>query len=109
MSERFRLCALADLGDDEIIQVPNAPGVDGPLAVARSGGEVFCISDTCTHQDASLADGWVEDGCVECPMHESRFNLRTGTPDVAPAKEPVRTFPVEIDDGGVYLAIPVNP
>jgi 3-phenylpropionate/trans-cinnamate dioxygenase ferredoxin component len=50
-----------------------------------------------------LSDGWVEDGCVECPLHESRFDLRTGRPDVPPAREPIATYPVIVDDGVVYL------
>ena len=102
MSE-IRLCNLADLGENEIIRVENIDGLPNPIAVARSGGEVFCIDDTCSHQDASLSDGWVEDGCVECPLHESRFDLRTGKPDVPPAKQSIRAHSVEVVDGVVYL------
>jgi 3-phenylpropionate/trans-cinnamate dioxygenase ferredoxin subunit len=68
-------------------------------------GEVFAIDDTCTHQDASLADGWLE-GCeVECPLHASRFNLRTGQVDAPPAKIGVRAHAVHLEGDGVYLTL----
>jgi 3-phenylpropionate/trans-cinnamate dioxygenase ferredoxin subunit len=68
-------------------------------------GEVLAIDDTCTHQDASLADGWL-DGCeVECPLHGSRFDLRTGKVDAPPAKVGVRTHQVTLRDGDVYIEL----
>jgi len=101
--DRRKLCDREAVSQESIIRIADIPGVPGPLAVACSGGEIFCIDDTCSHQEASLADGWVEDGCVECPLHESRFDLRTGNPDVAPARQAITTYPVEVIDGVVYL------
>ena len=79
---------------------------DPPVAIFHTeDGHVFAIDDTCTHQDASLADGWLE-GCeVECPLHASRFDLRTGKVDAPPAKKPVRTHQVVITDGVVHVAL----
>src|SRR4028118_1709856 len=63
---------------------------DEPIAVFNVDGEFYAIDDTCTHQDASLADGWL-DGCVvECPLHASCFDLRTGKVSGPPAKTPHR-------------------
>lgn len=75
-----------------------------PIAIFRTDdGELYAIDDTCTHQDASLSDGWL-DGCeVECPLHSSRFNLRTGEVDAPPAKRPVRTYRAVVDDGTVFV------
>jgi 3-phenylpropionate/trans-cinnamate dioxygenase ferredoxin subunit len=80
--------------------------VDPPVAIFHTDdGEVFAVDDTCTHQDASLADGWLE-GCeVECPLHASRFDLRTGQVDAPPAKKPIRTHRVEVIDGVVHVAL----
>ena len=81
--------------------------VDGPtpIAVFNADGELYAIDDTCTHQDASLADGWLE-GCeVECPLHASTFDLRTGSVDAPPARRPVRTHQVLVEDGTVYLKL----
>ena len=51
-----------------------------PLAVFNAGGELFAIDDTCTHQDASLSDGWLEGCLIGCPLHASSFDLRSGIP-----------------------------
>ncbi|WP_375501338.1 bifunctional 3-phenylpropionate/cinnamic acid dioxygenase ferredoxin subunit [uncultured Jatrophihabitans sp.] len=98
----IRVCALADVGPGEALRL----GLQTAVAVFHTDdGEVFAIDDTCTHQDASLADGWLE-GCeVECPLHASKFDLRTGRVDAPPAKRPVRTHQVSIVDGDVYLTL----
>jgi 3-phenylpropionate/trans-cinnamate dioxygenase ferredoxin subunit len=94
------ICPLADLPRGEALRVP----VEPPLAVFHTAdGEVLAVDDTCTHQDASLTDGWVE-GCeVECPLHASKFNLRTGQVDAPPAKLPVRTHEVTVVDGDIMV------
>jgi 3-phenylpropionate/trans-cinnamate dioxygenase ferredoxin subunit len=99
---RVRACAVAELPRGEARRLDLEP----PVAVFHTDdGELYAIDDTCTHQDASLADGWLE-GCeVECPLHASRFNLRTGRVDAPPAKKPVRTHEVTVEDGEVYLTL----
>jgi 3-phenylpropionate/trans-cinnamate dioxygenase ferredoxin component len=96
------VCPLAALPPGEARRVDTNP----PIAVFHTDdGEVFAIDDTCTHQDASLADGWLE-GCeVECPLHASKFDLRTGAVDAPPAKVPVRTHRVVIDDGMIHVEV----
>jgi 3-phenylpropionate/trans-cinnamate dioxygenase ferredoxin subunit len=76
------------------------------VAVFNADGELFAIDDTCTHQDASLSEGWLEDCLVECPLHAACFDLRTGKPTGPPAKRPVRTYPVLVEDGVVYVKAP---
>ena len=96
------ICPLSDLPRGEALRVP----VEPPIAVFHTeDGEVLAVDDTCTHQDASLADGWLE-GCeVECPLHASRFDLRTGQVDAPPAKRPIRTHRVDVIDGVVHVAL----
>jgi 3-phenylpropionate/trans-cinnamate dioxygenase ferredoxin component len=78
--------------------------VNPPIAIFRTeDGALYAIDDTCTHQDASLADGWLEGFEVECPLHSSRFDLRTGEVDAPPAKVPVRTHTVIVSDGTIYV------
>jgi 3-phenylpropionate/trans-cinnamate dioxygenase ferredoxin component len=75
---------------------------DPPITVFHTeDGDLFAIDDTCTHQDASLADGWLEGDEVECPLHASRFSLRTGKVDAPPARRPVRTHAVSVDEAGM--------
>lgn len=95
-----KACPLAALAPGDALRLETDP----PIAVFHTEeGELFAIDDTCTHQDASLADGWAE-GCeVECPLHASKFNLRTGTVDAPPAKRPVRTHDVSVVDGYIMV------
>ena len=98
----LEICPLAALPRGEARRVD----ADPPIAVFHTDdGEVFAIDDTCTHQDASLADGWLE-GCeVECPLHASKFDLRTGAVDSPPAKLPVRTHEVVVEDGVIHVRL----
>ncbi|MEN0134423.1 MAG: bifunctional 3-phenylpropionate/cinnamic acid dioxygenase ferredoxin subunit [Rhodococcus sp. (in: high G+C Gram-positive bacteria)] len=98
----LEVCPLASLPRGDARRVDTSP----PIAVFHTDdGEVFAVDDTCSHQDASLADGWLE-GCeVECPLHASKFNLRTGAVDAPPAKLPVRTHDVVIEDGVIYVEL----
>ena len=75
------------------------------LLVARVGNEVFAIDDLCTHEDASLSTGRLEQDRVKCPLHGSRFCLRTGVPLEEPADEPVRCYPVSVESGIVSIAL----
>src|SRR3954451_6702246 len=94
----IRACTVDELPPGESVRLPGTPAI---AVFHTEDGELFAIDDTCTHQDASLADGWVE-GCeVECPLHASKFNLRTGAGDAPPAKLPVRVHEVKVVDGDI--------
>jgi 3-phenylpropionate/trans-cinnamate dioxygenase ferredoxin subunit len=95
------------VGRPEDIPLGEAVRVDAevPIAVFNVDGELLAIDDTCTHQDASLADGWLEGCAVECPLHAACFDLRTGMPSGPPAKTPVRTHEVVVADGYVYVRV----
>ncbi|MBO8190198.1 bifunctional 3-phenylpropionate/cinnamic acid dioxygenase ferredoxin subunit [Streptomyces oryzae] len=100
------VCRIEDLPPGESIRVTD--GVPAPVAVFHTeDGEVYAIDDTCTHQDASLADGWLEGCFVECPLHTAFFDLRTGRPTCPPAKYAVRTHQVSVENGQVLLRIGV--
>lgn len=78
---------------------------DRQIAIFRIGDEVFALSDLCTHGHARLSDGYVEDGCVECPLHQGLFDIRTGAPRCAPVTEAVRAFPIRIVDSRVEIHV----
>jgi 3-phenylpropionate/trans-cinnamate dioxygenase ferredoxin component len=102
MADYVRACAVADLADESAVSVE----IDGvPVCVAKSEGEVFAISDVCSHADVPLSEGDVEDGTVECWLHGSRFDLRTGRPTGLPATRPVPIYPVKIDGDDVWVAL----
>jgi 3-phenylpropionate/trans-cinnamate dioxygenase ferredoxin component len=80
--------------------------VDGiDIAVVHADDDQFyAVRDECSHAAIPLSEGDI-DGCtVECWLHGSRFDLRTGEPTGLPAVEPVATFPVEIRDGDIYIS-----
>lgn len=76
------------------------------IAVFRVDGEFFAVDDRCTHQEANLSDGFVDGDTVECPLHASCFDLRTGRPSGPPAVRAVRTHRVTVRDGAVFVAAP---
>jgi 3-phenylpropionate/trans-cinnamate dioxygenase ferredoxin component len=97
-----RACALADIEAGAALGLV-VGGQD--VAVARHGDEVFAIEDQCSHALVALSEGDVDaEACtVECWLHGSEFDLRTGKPTGLPATVPVATFPVELRDGEVYI------
>ena len=100
-----RACAVADVPTDEALGV-TVGAYD--VAVARDGEEFFALQDLCSHAAVALSEGEVSPGdptgcTVECWLHGSRFDLRTGKPTGLPATEPVATFPVEVRNGDVYV------
>ncbi|PPK93761.1 3-phenylpropionate/trans-cinnamate dioxygenase ferredoxin subunit [Kineococcus xinjiangensis] len=94
-------CALTDLPPGEVVRLDLAV----PVTVFNVDGELYAIDDTCTHQDASLSEGWVEDCAVECPLHSAMFDLETGMPSGPPAFKPVRTHAVSVVDGDVVVHV----
>ncbi len=95
-----RACALDDIPADEALGV-TVGAYD--VAIARHDDEVFAVQDQCSHAAVPLSEGEVEDCTVECWLHGSRFDLRTGKPTGLPATEPVATFPVEVRGGDLYV------
>jgi len=84
-------------------------GADGSLVeiamVRDEDGELHAISDICSHGQVSLSDGEVEGCTVECWLHGSRFDLRTGKPLSPPAIKPVPVYPVTIDGERVLVDV----
>jgi 3-phenylpropionate/trans-cinnamate dioxygenase ferredoxin subunit len=97
-----RACAVADLKDGEAISV--VLGGD-EIALALTEGEVFAIRDWCSHAAVPLSEGEVDGYTIECWLHGSCFDLRTGKPTAMPATVPVPVYPVKIEGDDVLVAI----
>lgn len=77
-----------------------------PIAIFNCGGEYFAIDDTCTHADASLAEGEILDECrVACPLHGAEFDIRTGEALTLPAVTPVETYKVTVDGTAIMVEV----
>lgn len=75
------------------------------ICVAKVGGEVFALDDTCTHADASLSEGEIIDGAIECWLHGAHFDLRTGEALTPPAVTPVKRYAVKVDGDSVTVEL----
>jgi len=98
-----RVCSVDDLPTVGAVQVE----IDGKaVAVVRdSAGDIHAIDDTCSHANVSLSEGDVEDSAIECWLHGSRFDLRTGEPTSPPAITPIAVYPVKINGGDVFVSV----
>ncbi|TYP90556.1 Rieske (2Fe-2S) protein [Blastococcus xanthinilyticus] len=99
-----RVCALSDVPENGSLRVELS---DIDLAVVRFEGQVYALEDRCSHADVPLTDGDVEifddAPTIECFLHGSCFDLRTGEPTNLPATEPVDVYPVQLDGEDVYV------
>jgi anthranilate 1,2-dioxygenase ferredoxin subunit len=86
--------AASDAVADEAVIGVSAGGV--AIALFRLGDDVYALRDLCTHGKARLSDGYVEDGCIECPLHQGRIDIRDGSPRLAPIVKPVQSFPARV-------------
>jgi nitrite reductase/ring-hydroxylating ferredoxin subunit len=115
-----RLVAVADLPPSGVAEV--VTDEHGTLAVGLAGDEPFAVSNVCRHQFAKLGQGQVRDGCLECPWHRARYDVRTGAMVSGPrgrlfgfgpysatvkaaanAVARLRRFDVELRDGAIWL------
>ena len=105
MEKRWIDSAAEDaIGADECLGVV----VDGvPVVLVRDAAGVwFALHDLCTHGAARLSEGYVENGGIECPLHQGIFDLKTGAPLAGPVVEGVRTYEVRCLDGRVQVGFP---
>jgi nitrite reductase/ring-hydroxylating ferredoxin subunit len=66
-------------------------------------GEIFATDDVCTHGNASLAAGFIDGDCIECPLHQGRFHIPSGKAVSAPCVKDIGTYAVKVVDGEVLL------
>ena len=97
-----RACSLSELPAEGALSVE----IDGtPVAVVRTGEDVYALRDVCSHAEVALSEGDVYDHTIECWLHGSCFDLRTGKPTNPPATQPVPTYPVKIEGDDVYVSL----
>ena len=106
MSGFTQVCLLGDLEVDRARRVV----VDGTaIAVVRTADAVYAIADRCSHADVALSEGEVDGCAIECWLHGSAFDLRTGVPLSLPAIVPVATFAVQVDGDDATAPVLVDP
>lgn len=78
---------------------------DTEVAVFQVDGEFYALDDLCSHAEASLSEGDQRGAIIECPRHGGRFDIKTGKAKHFPAFSAVRTFPVKVEDGAIYIDV----
>ncbi|MHC5022315.1 MAG: non-heme iron oxygenase ferredoxin subunit [Planctomycetota bacterium] len=102
MPDYVRVASANDLPDGSCLRVE----VEGrPITVFNVDGEYFAVDDTCTHAEASLAEGELINEEIVCPLHFATFNIRTGECTGPPASEDLATYPVRLSGEGVEIEI----
>lgn len=94
--------AQSDVPQDDVVGV----AVGGhQIALYSVDGDVYATDNICTHGHARLCEGFLEGHEIECPLHQGKFDVRTGQPTCAPATEGLRSYPVKVEGGRVWLAV----
>lgn len=104
LQQQHRVCAVAEISADSVGsgELPDGRRV----AIYNVGGSFYASDDACTHGKASLSEDGTLEGCViECGLHFGSFDVRTGAVVSSPCTLPLRTYPVQIRDGQVWLDV----
>lgn len=100
MSNLKIACPVADLPPNTV-RLCNVEGLE--LAVYNVAGDVYASQDACSHGSTSLADGELDGYQIECPLHQGRFDVRTGAPMALPCIKSIKVYQTLISDGQVFV------
>ena len=103
MADWVDACDAEDIDSEDLIRFDHG---DQTYAIYRSPNDnYYCTDGLCTHEQVHLADGLVIDNIIECPKHNGRFDYRTGQAKGAPVCVDLRTYPVKVENGRVFVQI----
>jgi nitrite reductase/ring-hydroxylating ferredoxin subunit len=99
-----RVAAKGDLGEGKVLGVRIG---DKEIAVYHlPGGDFRATDNVCTHEYALLSEGWIENGCVECPLHAAQFDIKTGKALSAPAEEDLKVYGAKVEGDDILVNMP---
>lgn len=103
MADFVKVAELDDLDEVELLAVE----VDGePICLAKIDGNVYAITDNCTHIGGPLNEGELDGEVLTCPWHGAQFNVCTGKVVRGPARQDIQTYVVRVDDGSIMVSLP---
>lgn len=102
MTAWIRACATADIDEEDLFRFDHG-GLS--FAIYNTTGGFFATDGYCTHELQHLEDGLVDGEVIECPLHQGRFNIRTGKALSAPVCEDLQTYPVKIENNEVFIQL----
>lgn len=104
MSDWIRVCEADEIDEEDLVRFDH----DGrSFAVYNTEKGYFATDGYCTHEEQHLEDGIVIGTVIECPLHQGRFDVRTGEALSAPVCVDLKTYPVKIEDGDVFIQLGV--
>jgi 3-phenylpropionate/trans-cinnamate dioxygenase ferredoxin subunit len=104
MPDLVKLATVHDIPANEV----RAFDYDGRrIAIYHCGGIFYATTDICSHAYAELSEGYLDcDDCtIECPLHGSRFDIRTGAVLSLPAFEPIEIYAVRVEGEDVLIEL----
>jgi 3-phenylpropionate/trans-cinnamate dioxygenase ferredoxin subunit len=103
MSDWVKACRADDIDEEDVVRFDHGSRT---FAIYRSADDQFFATDgLCTHEKIHLSDGLVMDDIIECPKHNGRFNYKTGQAKGAPVCVNLKTYPVKVESGTVFIEI----
>ena len=102
MTSWIKVAPLASIESEDVMRFDHQ---GHSYAVYRVGDNVYATDELCSHEQAHLSEGLVQDHVIECPKHNGRFDIRDGRPLRAPACIALRTYATKIEDGTIFLGL----
>lgn len=103
MAQEHRVAKVSEIEPESGKQIKIG---DLDIAIWHNEGKFYATDAICTHAWVSLIDGYIEDGCVECPLHAGRFELATGKAQGAPVFVDLKTYPLRIEGDDIVIETP---
>lgn len=97
-----KLCKASEVEEGESLRIEH-PG--GAIAIHHYEGEFYATQDRCTHDEWSLADGFLENGVIECSLHWAKFCIKTGKVMAPPACQALKVYPLRVNDGDIEVDV----
>lgn len=94
------VCDIEDIDEEDVMRFDHG---EETFAIYRTEEGYFATAGLCTHEEVHLEDGLVIDDVIECPLHQGRFNVRTGEALSAPACVNLKTYPVKVEGRRVLM------
>ena len=102
MADWVRACACDDIEDEDLIRWDHAGRT---YAIYKAEDGFYCTDGMCTHEEEHLEEGLLTGHVIECPLHQGRFDIRTGEVISPPPFDDLNTYPVKAEDGQVYVNV----
>ena len=102
LSEWVKVCSTSDLKRGDMLDFDYE---EKKILLANLNGKVYATDRICTHADADLATGILNEEGITCPLHLSTFDLATGIPQNLPAETPLKIYNVKIEQNEIYVEV----